>query len=156
MDTLKQAQGLKSLGSRTPIPERPGAHILETFLNSHPDRDYIIEFSSDEFASSCPKTGAPDFASYYIQYIADKQCVESKSLKLYMQSWMTAPGAFMERITNEVLSALVEATRPRAMVVVMDFAARGGVRTKVRAEYLDHGMSDERMDIIGAMLGIVV
>jgi 7-cyano-7-deazaguanine reductase len=137
MDTLKQAEGLKSLGSKASIPDQPAAAVLETFPNSHPDRNYIIEFASDEFASHCPKTGQPDFATYRIRYIANEKCVESKALKLYMQSWMNAPGAFMERITNEILSALVDATQPRGMVVEMFFKARGGIVTNVRADYLD-------------------
>ena len=154
MDTTKQAEGLSALGSKVAIPAQPAAKILETFLNSHADRNYIITFSSDEFASKCPKTGQPDFAAYVIRYIADKKCVESKSLKLYMQSWMYAPGAFMERICNEVLSALVEATRPRGMVVEMNFAARGGIGTHVEAFYVDPDLSVEMMEYISLALGL--
>ena len=156
MDTTQQAEGLKALGSRTAIPTVPSAKILETFLNSNPERDYIIQFSSDEFASHCPKTGAPDFANYVIRYIAGNQCVESKSLKLYMQSWMSAPGAFMERICNEVLSALVEAVKPRGAVVDMIFAARGGIDTAVRAEYVDSELTDDHYAAVAGSLGIFV
>ena len=54
---------------------------IETFKNSHPDRNYEIEMECLEFTCLCPKTGQPDFAELEINYVPDKLCIELKSLK---------------------------------------------------------------------------
>lgn len=134
MNSKEQAQDLKSLGSgKTEYrDDKPSKELLEFFLNSHAGRYYATTFASDEFTSKCPKTGQPDYASYVIRYVPDKRCVESKSLKLYLGSYRNA-GAFMERITNDILDDLVELLKPRAMLVQMNFGARGGIGTIVKA-----------------------
>ena len=62
--------------------------ILERFENKHPDNDYFVKFNCPEFTSLCPITGQPDFATIYISYVPDKYMVESKSLKLYLFTFM--------------------------------------------------------------------
>ena len=57
---------------------------LETFDNPRPQRDYTIRIHTSEFTCLCPKTGQPDFATINLEYIADRQCVELKSFKLYL------------------------------------------------------------------------
>lgn len=154
MQTQDQAQGLQQLGAKVAQYDAPLPDILETFPNSHPDREYVTYHGSKEFTSRCPKTGQPDFAAYAIKYIGGKKMVESKSLKLYMQSWggSKAPGAFMERICNEVLDALVLAVEPKAMVVEFAFAARGGVETSVRAVYVEPSANGfERNRLLGIL-----
>lgn len=113
----------------------PSASMLETFPNSHPDRDYVIGHDTEEFTSLCPKTGQPDFACFKLQYVADKKCVESKSLKLYLFAFRNE-GAFMENIANTIRDDLVEVMQPRSLLVVMSFAPRGGIKTTVESEYV--------------------
>lgn len=107
---------------------------LETFENPRPGRDYEIRFEIPEFTCLCPKTGQPDFATIRIRYVPERLCVELKSLKLYMWSFRDE-GAFHEDVTNRILDDLVEATRPRNMVVEADFYVRGGIHTTVEAKY---------------------
>ena len=57
---------------------------LETFENPQAERDYTIRIRMPEFTCLCPKTGQPDFATLYLDYVPDKLCVELKSLKLYI------------------------------------------------------------------------
>jgi len=111
---------------------------LETFDNPHPQRDYSIRIHTPEFTCICPKTGQPDFATIYLDYIADKKCVELKSFKLYMWSFREQ-GAFHEDITNQILSDLVDATDPRFMRITAEFNVRGGVYTTVVAEHRQDG-----------------
>jgi len=106
---------------------------LETFPNHHPGRDYIITLRTEEFTCVCPATGQPDFAKLTIQYIADKKIVESKSLKLYLQSYRNK-GAFHEHVTNVILDDLVAVLEPRWCKVTADFAVRGGISITVEAE----------------------
>jgi len=107
---------------------------LETFPNPRPERDYEISMECPEFTCVCPRTGQPDFATIRINYVADKLCIELKSLKLYLWSYRDE-GAFHEAVINKILDDLVQACRPRRMTVVGDFNVRGGIHTVVSADY---------------------
>jgi 7-cyano-7-deazaguanine reductase len=104
---------------------------LETFANPHPERDYLISFECPEFTCLCPRTGQPDFATIRIRYVPDQQCVELKSLKLYLWSYRNE-GAFHEAVTNRILDDLAAACRPRFIEVIGDFYVRGGIHTVVK------------------------
>ena len=108
--------------------------VLETFANPAPDADYTIRMTMPEFSCLCPKTGQPDFATLILDYIADEQCVELKSLKLYMWSFRNE-GHFHEDVTNRILDDLVAATQPRFMRLTAKFYVRGGIFTNVVAEH---------------------
>ena len=107
---------------------------LIAFQNPYPDRDYTIEIECPEFTSICPLTGQPDFGAIRICYVPDQQCIELKSLKLYLWSYRQE-GAFHEAVTNTILDDLVAACAPRRMTVAGDFNVRGGISTVVTAEF---------------------
>lgn len=107
---------------------------LDTFANPHPDRDYTIRIRLPEFTCLCPKTGQPDFATLYLEYVPDIQCIELKSLKLYIWSYREK-GAFHEDVTNSILNDLVDTCEPRFMRLRAEFNVRGGVYTDVVVEY---------------------
>jgi 7-cyano-7-deazaguanine reductase len=107
---------------------------LETFPNPRPGRDYEIAIRCPEFTSLCPKTGLPDFGEIRITYVPDAACIELKALKFYMLAFRDK-GIFYEAVTNQILDELVAACRPRRMVVVGAFSARGGITTTVTATY---------------------
>ncbi len=111
---------------------------LELFPNPQPERDYTIRISIPAFTCLCPKTGQPDFADLLLEYIPDRQCVELKSLKMYIWSFRNE-GAFHEAVTNEILDDLVNATAPRFMRVTAIFNVRGGIGTTVIAEHKAEG-----------------
>ncbi len=107
---------------------------LVVFDNPYPDRDYTIEIECPEFTSICPVTGQPDFGTIRLSYVPDQQCIELKSLKLYLWSFRQE-GAFYETVTNTILDNLVAACTPRRMTVVGDFNVRGGISSVVTAEF---------------------
>ncbi len=107
---------------------------LVVFANPHPDRDYTIELACPEFTSICPVTGQPDFGTIHICYVPDQQCIELKSLKLYLWSFRQE-GAYYEAVTNTILDDLVAACAPRRMTVVGEFNVRGGISAVVTAEF---------------------
>ena len=78
---------LHALGHASKIPDAPDARTLERVPNPHPDVDYVTRFAAPEFTSICPVTGQPDFAHLVIDYVPDQWLVESKSLKLHLQSF---------------------------------------------------------------------
>ena len=111
---------------------------LETFPNPRPERDFAIHMQIPEFTCLCPKTGQPDFATLFLDYIPDAKCVELKSLKLYIWSFRNE-GAFHEAVTNRILDDLVAATEPRFMRHTAKFFVRGGIFTHVVAEHRKAG-----------------
>jgi len=126
-------KGLTLLGqSGVRAPASPNEARLEAFPNSHPQRDYWVQFDCPEFTSVCPLTAQPDFGRITIRYIPDKLCLESKSLKLYLFSFR-ATGAFHEEVVNRILDDLVSAIRPRRAVVSGVFNPRGGIAITVEA-----------------------
>lgn len=107
---------------------------LVVFANPHPGRDYTIELACPEFTSICPVTGQPDFATIHIRYVPAQQCIELKSLKLYLWSFRQQ-GAYYEAITNAILDDLVATCAPQRMTVVGKFNVRGGISAVVTAEF---------------------
>ena len=124
-----------SLGGK---PTAQPTKILETFENPNTERDIHIHMQIPEFTCLCPKTGQPDFATLYLDYIPDKTCVELKSLKLYIWSFRDE-GCFHEAVTNSILDDLVKATEPRFMRLTAKFFVRGGIFTNVVAEHKKSG-----------------
>ena len=133
----RRAGQLTLLGrSEARIPASPSEARLETFPNPAPHRNYWIHFETDDFTSICPVTGQPDFARIDIDYVPDRLCVESKSLKFYLASYRNER-AFNEAVTNRILDDFVKACAPREAIVTAQFSARGGIALTVRAEYPD-------------------
>lgn len=127
---------LTHLGSsKTVIPEKPSVDILETFESSHTERDYEITLDCPEFTAICPITGQPDFGVITIEYVPDKLCLESKSLKLYLFSYRNH-GAFHEEVVNLILDDCVAACSPRSMTVNGEFNPRGGIAIHVSASHI--------------------
>ena len=119
------------------MPSKPNK-TFETFPNPNPGRDYLIHMQIPEFTCLCPMTGQPDFATITLDYIADRKCVELKSLKLYIWSFRNE-GAFHEAVTNRILDDLARAMAPRFMRVTAKFFVRGGIFTTVVAEHRKRG-----------------
>jgi len=111
---------------------------LDVFPNPSPKRDYVIQFQVPEFTCNCPLTGQPDFAHFTIDMVADKLCVELKSLKMYMWSFRNE-GAFHEKVTNDIVDDIVKATHPRFVRITAKWYVRGGIYTNVVAEHRQKG-----------------
>ena len=121
-------------------PPSAPSRELQVFPNPAPERDYVIRFDVPEFTCLCPLTGQPDFAHFTIEVVADRVCVELKSLKMYFWSYRNE-GAFHEKVTNTILDDLVRAIDPRFLRIHADWYVRGGIRTFVTAEHRSKGWS---------------
>jgi 7-cyano-7-deazaguanine reductase len=123
----KALKGVTLLGqTQTDYPQTYAPGVLETFSNQHPDTDNWTTFVCAEFTSLCPKTGQPDFARVYVNYIADKLMVESKSLKLYLFSFRNH-GDFHEDCIAKICKDLQKLMKPRYLEVIGEFTPRGGI-----------------------------
>ena len=95
---------------------------------------YVIEIVMPEFTSICPKTGLPDHGTVTLRYTPDRSCLELKSLKMYTLAYRNL-GIFQENIVNRFLADVVKATNPMWAELVGDFTPRGGIGTKVTAQW---------------------
>ncbi|HUL93596.1 MAG TPA: preQ(1) synthase [Burkholderiales bacterium] len=124
------------------MPPRP-SKSLESFPNPCPGRDYLIRMQIPEFTCLCPKTGQPDFATLFLDYVADRRCVELKSLKLYIWSFRNE-GAFHEAVTNRIADDLVKLLSPRFLRLTARFFVRGGIFTSIVVEHRGRGWKPAR------------
>src|SRR3954462_15842789 len=106
---------------------------IETWPNQYAT-GYEIEIVMPEFTSVCPKTGLPDHGTLRLIYIPNKRCLELKSLKMYTLAYRNL-GIFQENAVNRMLADVVKAADPVEAAVIGDWAARGGMSTRVKATY---------------------
>jgi 7-cyano-7-deazaguanine reductase len=114
-------------GVKAPLPP------IEVWPNQY-NTGYEIEITMPEFTSICPKTGLPDMGTLTLTYVPDKSCLELKSLKMYTIEYRNL-GIFQENIVNRMLADIVKACKPVSATIEGDFAARGGISTRVVARY---------------------
>lgn len=141
----KETEGLSLLGNKkTVYKDTYAPEVLETFINKHPDNDYMVTFDCPEFTSLCPITGQPDFARIKINYIPNIKMVESKSLKLYLFSFRNQ-GDFHEDCVNIIMKDLVKLMEPKYLEVKGIFTPRGGIAIYPFANYGENGTKYEEI-----------
>jgi 7-cyano-7-deazaguanine reductase len=97
-------------------------------------RSIDITIDQPEYTSVCPMTGLPDVGCITIRYRPDKKIVELKSLKYYLLQYRNV-GIFYEHLVNRILDDLVTVLDPVQMSVSGRFTPRGGITSRVTAEY---------------------
>lgn len=119
--------GLTQLGQAAEAAATPEAATLERVPWRGDDAPRtVVRFACPEFTSLCPVTGQPDFAHLVIDYVPAKWLVESKSLKLFLQSFRNH-GAFHESCTVMVARRLVETLDPVWLRIGGYWYPRGGI-----------------------------
>jgi 7-cyano-7-deazaguanine reductase len=114
------------LGKPAALPASPERAVLDRVANPHPGTDYLARFTMPEFTSLCPVTGQPDFGIIVIDYAPSKWLVESKSLKLYLNSFRNH-GAFHEDCTVAIGKRLVKLLAPKWLRIGGYWYPRGGM-----------------------------
>lgn len=132
MKKTKKGRSMKelthfSLGeSETKYPQTYAPDVLAAFENKNPGKIAWTTFVCTEFTSLCPKTSQPDYAKIFVNYIADKKMVESKSMKLYLFSFRNH-GDFHEDCVQTICDDLVALLKPKYIEVIGEFTPRGGI-----------------------------
>jgi 7-cyano-7-deazaguanine reductase len=85
-----------------------------------------VTFESDELQSFCPVTGQPDISTVVIEYVPNKHCIESKSLKLYLWGFRERP-VFAEALAAEIAGEVMATAKPKSVRVVLTQHPRGGI-----------------------------
>jgi 7-cyano-7-deazaguanine reductase len=117
---------LTQLGRKTVIASSPAKAVLEKVPRPFAQYDYLVRLTCPEFTTLCPITGQPDFAHIVVDYVPGKWLVESKSLKLYLQSFRNH-GDFHEACTVAIGDRLIKAIAPKWIRVSGYWYPRGGI-----------------------------
>jgi 7-cyano-7-deazaguanine reductase len=118
--------GVSQLGAHVATPHSPDEATMERVPNPHSDTTYVARFVCPEFTSLCPVTGQPDFGHLVIDYVPRDWLVESKSLKLFLQSHRNH-GAFHEDCTVGIGKRLVSLLDPHFLRIGGYWYPRGGM-----------------------------
>src|SRR5512140_3866104 len=114
------------LGCPAPIPASPDKAVLDRVANPHANTNYVARFTALEFTTLCPITGQPDFAHLVIDYVPGRFLVESKSLKLYLNSFRNH-GAFHEDCTVAISKKLFALLKLKYLRIGGYWYPRGGM-----------------------------
>lgn len=144
MNCEQRSEQLRVLnsGSTQYVYDSPDAKLLERFYSPFADKElnpnYVIgkiKITCPEFTSLCPVTTQPDYAIIKIMYSPNRYCVESKSLKLYLNSFRNH-GEFHESCVNRIINDLINLLDPWHISVTGKFTPRGGIPFWPTAEYV--------------------
>ena len=130
---------LRHLGKPSAMPKSPEEAQLDRVPNPHPDTVFLARFTQPEFTSLCPVTAQPDFAHLLIDYVPKDWMVESKSLKLYFNSFRNHQ-AFHEACTVGIGKTLVDLLDPHWLRIGGYWYPRGGMPIDV---FWQHGKLPE-------------
>jgi 7-cyano-7-deazaguanine reductase len=120
------AKGEPQLGRPVAIPASPDQAVLDRVPNPQGDTRFLARFTAPEFTSICPVTGQPDFGILVIDYVPKDWLIESKSLKLYLQSFRNH-GAFHEGVTVTIGRRVAALLKPHWLRIGGYFNPRGGM-----------------------------
>jgi len=123
---VNYTENLTQLGGTTDAPASPEAAVVERVPNPQTGTNYVARFVCPEFTSLCPVTGQPDFAHLVIDYVPADWLVESKSLKLFLQSFRNH-GAFHEDCTVGIGRRLADELSPVWLRIGGYWFPRGGI-----------------------------
>jgi 7-cyano-7-deazaguanine reductase len=105
---------------------------LEIWPNEN-ERNFLIKMTLPEFSCLCPRSGYPDYATIYLEYIPDKWVVELKAIKLYINAFRERHISH-ENSANEIYGVLERKLKPKYIKVVADFNPRGNVHTVIEID----------------------
>ena len=116
----------KVLGKTTITPKTPEGFKFDLIKNTNKKLAYNIRLSVSEFTSICPVTKQPDFGVLIIDYVPKNRLVESKSFKIYIQSYRNY-GIFHEDAVMKIGVDLFKSIKPNWFRIAGYFAPRGGI-----------------------------
>lgn len=113
-------------------PDAKSDRAIEAFPIDDPTQ--VITLDCAEFTCRCPITGQPDWATISISYRPCTLAVETKSLKLYLETFREE-GIFHEHLATRMRDDLVAALQPVSLTVTVRFNARGGIAVTASSSY---------------------
>lgn len=97
-----------------------------------PEGTKEVSYTTDEVTALCPVTGQPDWYTVTIRIMPAGWCIESKSLKLFLQSFREE-GHFCEQFAAMIAREIMDQVKPNAVCVEVVQKPRGGISIHSRA-----------------------
>jgi 7-cyano-7-deazaguanine reductase len=97
-----------------------------------------VTMTSDEVTALGPVNRQPDYYTIKIEYIPDRKCIESKSLKLYFMHFRDME-VFGEQLAVTIRNKVVETIAPHACRVTVVQKPRGGISIEAISSYQSGG-----------------
>jgi len=113
-------------------PDACSDRRLEAFETADTTLEVVLHCR--EFTCRCPVTGQPDWAEITIAYRPKAKIVESKSVKLYLETFREE-GIFHEHLATTIRDDFVAALDPRSLAVTVAFSQRGGIAIDATSSY---------------------
>ncbi|USZ73750.1 hypothetical protein [Natronosalvus halobius] len=96
-----------------------------------PPTNQITTFETAELTALCPfDFGGPDHYDLTIKYEPDGHCLESRSLKLWLESYRDEE-ITAERLADELYRDISRSIEPARLYVRLEQARRGGIEETV-------------------------
>jgi len=102
-------------------------------LDAIPTPCQTISYHSDQLVSACPVTGQTDFYEVTIDLDADGTGIETKTLKLYLETYQ-GRAIFCEDLAVKICEDIFAASQPRRCAVTLVQRRRGGIQITARHE----------------------
>jgi 7-cyano-7-deazaguanine reductase len=104
---------------------KPTTHFEK--LDPFPTRCAFVQYHSDQLTSACPVTGQPDFYEVTADIEADGTAIETKTLKLYLETYRDQ-AIFCEDLAVKICEDLFAACQPKLCRVALQQRRRGGIQ----------------------------
>lgn len=108
--------------------------VLEWFPISEHSPHLEITLECTEFTCRCPITNQPDWATIVIKYEPHSRVIESKSVKMYLETYRDT-GVYHEHLAQQMLDDFRDAIEPWECSVTVHFNTRGGIAISATATY---------------------
>jgi 7-cyano-7-deazaguanine reductase len=117
------------------MPQSPSnserSSVLDSFEAPDTTVAQVYTFETDEVTALCPfDFGGPDYYKFTLKYVPSQNCVESKSLKKFLESYrdveITAEG-----LGAEMYEGISTVINPKKMYLRLEQARRGGIEETV-------------------------
>lgn len=122
----------------TQLSQAERQDILDVFDAPESETNQLYTFETSELTAQCPfDFGGPDYYKFKLRYVPADICLESKSLKRYIESYRDVE-ITAEELGAEMFSTFHEVTDPVTMYLRLEQARRGGIKETV--EYGDRSL----------------
>lgn len=124
---------------------KSGVNDIAGKLDTFEAPEYVtnVLLTSDEVTAVCPVTGQPDQYTVTIDLVPNGLLIESKSLKLYLQSFRNE-GVFCEALSTRIASHIMEQTTAISVTVKVTQKSRGGISITAESYINERDMPQDR------------
>jgi 7-cyano-7-deazaguanine reductase len=113
------------------ISDQSPKECLDVFEAPESNANQIYTFETSELTALCPfDFGGPDYYEFTLRYKPNQECIESKSLKKYLEAFRDRE-ITAEEMGTEMFEAFESLMEPETIYLRLEQARRGGIEETV-------------------------